>query len=321
MLVVLGTGGLRSSVLPFSRIGPPLSPFLGPAYKIASTVVFAGMLVAVKLLSDRVPSGEVVFFRSAFAIFPVVAIVALQGQLRGGLATKRPGGHVLRSVYGVAAMSLWFAGIQRLPLADALAITYAAPLVVVALAAIFLGEIVRAHRWTAVGVGFIGVLIVLSPHVDDLSHLGTDRGASGALMCFLSAFLMALAQIELRKLAPTEKTGAIVVYFSIGSALFALLTLPFGWVVPTGYDLMLLVLCGLFGGIGQILLTLGYRHSDASVIAPLEYASMIWAIISGLWLFGEVPSATMLVGTVVIVGSGVAIVWRERALGVTRPEA
>lgn len=320
MLRILRTGGPLPWVLPFAGSVPPLSSFLGPAYKIASTLVFAGMLVAVKMLSDRVPSGEVVFFRSAFAVIPVVAIVAWQGQLRSGLTTKRPGGHILRSVYGVTAMSLWFAGIQRLPLADALAITYAAPLVVVALAAIFLGEVVRAHRWTAVGVGFVGVLIVLSPHLDDLSHLGTDRGAAGAVMCFLSALVMALAQIEVRKLAPTEKTGAIVIYFSIGSALFALLTLPFGWVMPSGHDLVLLILCGLFGGVGQILLTLGYRHADASVIAPLEYASMIWAIVSGLWLFGEVPSTTMLIGTVVIVGSGVAIVWRERVLGVKRPE-
>ncbi len=286
---------------------------LGPAYKILSTLAFAVMLVLVKLLADRVPSGEVVFFRSAFAVFPVLAMVWWQGELRDGLTTRRPGGHVMRSVYGVSAMSLWFAGVQRLPLADGLAITYAAPLVVVALAALFLGERVRANRWSAVAVGFFGVLIVLSPHLGDLERLGTDRGSGGALMCFFSAFFMALAQIEVRKLAPTEKTGAIVVYFSIGSALFSLLTLPFGWVVPTGSDLVLLIACGLFGGIGQIFLTLGYRHADASVIAPLEYALMIWAVASGLWVFGDVPSLTMLVGTLVIVASGVAIVWGERA--------
>jgi drug/metabolite transporter (DMT)-like permease len=294
---------------------------LGPAFKILSTLSFAVMLVAVKLLGDRVPSGEVVFFRSAFAIFPVVAMVAWQGELRHGLKTSRPGGHVLRSVYGVGAMSLWFAGVQRLPIADALAITYAAPLVVVALAAVLLGEVVRIHRWSAVGVGFLGVLIVLSPHLDDIGHIGSDRGATGAAMCFVSALLMALAQIEVRRLATTEKTGAIVVYFSIGSALFSLLTLPFGWVVPSGSDLVLLLACGLFGGIGQILLTMAYRNADASVIAPLEYASMIWAIASGLWLFGEIPSWTLAIGTAVIVGSGIAIVWRERALGVKRPEA
>lgn len=297
-----------------------MNPLLGPAFKIASTVVFGAMLIVVKLLGDRVPAGEVVFFRSAFAVIPVVALVAWQGQLRSGLRTSRPGGHVLRSVYGVTAMSLWFAGIQRLPLADGLAITYAAPLLVVALAAIFLGEVVRIHRWSAVGVGFLGVLVVLSPHLGDVSHIGTDKGAAGAVMCFFSAAFMALAQIEVRKLTSTEATGAIVIYFSIGSALFALLTLPFGWVMPSPGDLVLLVACGLTGGVGQILLTLAYRHSDASVIAPLEYASMIWALAAGIALFDEVPSASMLIGTLIIVASGIAIVWRERALGVRRRE-
>ena len=288
---------------------------LGPAYKILSTLAFAVMLVLVKLLADRVPSGEVVFFRSAFAVFPVLAMVWWQGELRDGLKTRRPGGHVMRSVYGVSAMSLWFAGVQRLPLADGLAITYAAPLVVVALAAVLLKEKVRANRWGAVAVGFFGVLIVLSPHVAEVELIGTDRGATGAAMCFLSAFFMALAQIEVRKLTGTEKTGAIVVYFSVGSALFSLLTLPFGWVMPNGSDLALLISCGLFGGIGQIFLTLGYRHADASVVAPLEYASMIWAVASGLWFFGDVPSLTMLLGTLVIVASGVAMVWGERSAG------
>ncbi len=297
-----------------------MSSLLGPAFKIGSTLSFAVMLVAVKMLGDRVPAGEVVFFRSAIAVVPVIAWVALQGQLRDGLKTERPGGHVMRSVYGVAAMSLWFAGIQRLPLADALAITYAAPLAVVALAAVFLGEIVRIHRWSAVAVGFVGVLIVLSPHVADLTHLGSDAGATGAAMCFASALLMALAQIEVRRLATTEKTGAIVVYFSLGSAFFALFSLPFGWVVPNGSDALLLVACGFFGGIGQILLTLGYRHADASIIAPLEYASMLWAIVSGFWLFDEIPSLAVVIGSTVIISSGVAIVWRERALGMKRPE-
>jgi drug/metabolite transporter (DMT)-like permease len=294
---------------------------LGPLFKVLSTLAFAVMLVAVKLLATRVPSGEVVFFRSAFAVFPVVAMVWWQGELRDGLTTARPGGHVMRSVYGVSAMSLWFAGVQRLPLADALAITYAAPLVVVALAAVMLGEVVRAHHWSAVAIGFLGVLIVLSPHLGDLERIGSDAGATGAAMCFLSALFMALAQIEVRKLATTEKTGAIVVYFSIGSALFSLLTLPFGWVMPSGPDLVLLVTCGLFGGIGQILLTLAYRHSDASVVAPLEYASMIWAVATGLWLFDEVPTLTLAIGTAVIVASGIAIVWRERALGLKPPDA
>lgn len=296
-----------------------MSVLLGPLFKVASTLSFAVMLVGVKLLADRIPAGEVVFFRSAFALLPVVAMVAWQGELRDGLKTDRPGGHLIRSVVGVTAMAFWFSGVQRVSLADSLAITYAAPLLTVALAALLLGEIVRIHRWSAVAVGFFGVLIVLSPHFGDAGHILEGGAATGAAMCFASAFFMAFAQIQVRSLTATEKTGAIVVYFSIGSALVALVSTPW-WVMPTGSDLALLIMTGIFGGIGQIFLTLGYRHADASVIAPLEYTSMLWAVASGWWIFGEWPSPTVLLGSAVIIGSGVAIVLRERALGLKRPE-
>lgn len=297
----------------------PLSPLVGPTFKIASTLAFAVMLVAVKMLAGRIPAGEVVFFRSALAVIPVLIMVGWQGELGTGLRTSRVGGHIIRSVVGVTAMSLWFSGVQRLPLADALAITYAAPLLTVALAAILLGEIVRRHRWTAVGVGFVGVLIVLSPHLGDLGHLTEGGAATGAMCCFGSALFMAFAQIQVRNLTATERTGAIVVYFSLGSALFSLLTVPFGWVMPDLQDALLLATCGLFGGLGQIFLTQSMRYSDASVVAPLEYASMLWAVVTGAWLFDEYPSLTVAVGSIIIIGSGVAIVLRERRLGMTRP--
>ena len=290
---------------------------LGPLFKVLSTLAFAVMLVAVKMLAQRIPSGEVVFFRSAFALVPVLAMVAWQGALRDGLKTDRPGGHLIRSVVGVTAMALWFAGVQRLSLADSLAITYAAPLLTVALAALLLGEVVRLHRWTAVAVGFAGVLIVLSPHLGDVDRVMEGGAATGAALCFGSAFFMAFAQIQVRSLTATERTGAIVVYFSIGSALVALSTSPW-WVMPSGGDLALLILTGIFGGIGQIFLTLAYRHADASVVAPLEYTSMLWAVVTGWWFFAEWPSLTVLVGSAVIVGSGIAIVWRERAIGIAR---
>ncbi|MCE1237376.1 MAG: DMT family transporter [Hyphomicrobiales bacterium] len=296
-----------------------MSALLGPLFKVASTLSFAVMLVGVKLLADRIPSGEVVFFRSAFALLPVVAMVAWQGELREGLKTARPGGHLIRSVVGVTAMVLWFSGVQRVSLADSLAITYAAPLLTVALAALLLGETVRWHRWSAVAVGFLGVLVVLSPHLGDVDHVLDGGAATGAAMCFASAFFMAFAQIQVRNLTSTERTGAIVVYFSIGSAMVALLTAPW-WVMPSLGDLALLIMTGIFGGVGQIFLTLGYRHADASVIAPLEYTSMLWAIGTGWWVFGEWPTSAVLVGSAIIIGSGVAIVLRERALGLKRPE-
>lgn len=289
-----------------------MSLLLGPAFKIGSTLAFAGMLVTVKELGTRFPPGEVVFFRSAFALAPVFAMVWWQGQLADGLRTARPWGHLVRSVVGVTAMALWFTGVQRLPLADGLAITYAAPLVTVALAALLLGETVGGVRWAAVLVGFLGVGVVLSPHLGDVAHVAEGGAALGALACFGSAFFMALAQIQVSRLTETEKTGAIVVWFSIGSALCALATAPFGWVMPSAEDAALLVATGLFGGVGQILMTQSFRHADASVVAPLEYASMIWAVATGWWFFGDVPSLVVLAGTAVVVASGVAVVWSAR---------
>ncbi|TBW35390.1 DMT family transporter [Siculibacillus lacustris] len=270
------------------------------------------MLVMIKLLGTRVPPGEVVFFRSALALIPVVAWVAWRGELRTGLQTRRPWGHLLRSVIGVTAMGLWFTGVQRLPLADGLAITYAAPLVTVSLAAILLGETVRLQRWGAVVVGFVGVLIVLAPHMKDVGHLMEGGAATGAVACFCSAFFMALAQIQVSRLTETERTGAIVVYFSGGSAVLMLATAPFGWVMPDASDALLLAGCGLFGGFGQIFLTEAFRHADASVVAPLEYTSMLWATAVGWALFGEIPSGTVMLGAGVVIASGIAIVLHER---------
>ena len=294
---------------------PPL--VAGIVLKIASTIAFAFMVTAIKAASADIPAGEVLFARSFFGIVPVIIYLVWIGEFPASLATRNPFGHVRRSLVGTLSMFTWFTGIAHLPLPDATAISYSGPLFGVCFAALLLGEKVRAFRWTAVFVGFVGVLIVLSPHFGDLDHLTEGGAATGAMCCFGSAVFMAFAQIQVRNLTATERTGAIVVYFSIGSALVALSTSPW-WVMPSGGDLALLILTGIFGGIGQIFLTLAYRHADASVVAPLEYTSMLWAVVTGWWFFAEWPSLTVLVGSAVIVGSGIAIVWRERAIGIAR---
>jgi drug/metabolite transporter (DMT)-like permease len=289
-----------------------LNPLYGIGLKLVSTFVFSVMVVLVKHVGERVPVGEVVFFRSAFALVPVVAVLMWERQLTASLSTSRPTGHLFRAFFGVTSMALWFGGFARLPIADALAISYAAPLMTVALAAIMLGEVVKAHRWGAVALGFAGVVVILSPHLGDLKSIGTDRGSTGAAMAFGSAFFMALAAVQISELTRTEKTGTIVIFFSLFSAAFALATAPFGWVMPQGWDLAALIATGLIGGVGQLLLTSSYRFAAASTIAPLEYASMIWVVCFGFWIFGEVPGFTVVIGTLVVVGSGLLIVLRER---------
>lgn len=303
-------------VIGFNSKPHPMNPLLGILHRVLSTLAFGLMIVALKLTEGRIPSGEVLFFRSFFALPPVVIAIWWQGQLGHGLKTERPGGHILRSLYGVTAMFLWFSAFQLLPYVDALAISYAAPLIMVVLAALILKERVRIYRWTAVAVGFTGVLVMLAPHLGDFGKGQPDTAALGALAAFLSSFFIAMAGIQVRALTKTESTGAIVVYFSIGCTLFSFLTLPFGWVVPSAHDLAALIATGLLGGVGQLFLTTSYRYADASTVAPIEYVSMIWAVLFGYFLFAEVPHASVLVGSAIVIGAGVFIVMRERALGI-----
>ncbi len=289
-----------------------MQPLYGIGLKLVSTFVFSVMIVLIKQVGDRAPLGEVVFFRSFVALVPVLAVVAWRGELASSLRTHRPVGHLFRAVFGVAAMALWFGGFVRLPIADALAISYAAPLITVGLAAFMLGEVVKLDRWAAVALGFAGVLVILAPHLGDFSRIGTDRGATGAAMAMGSAFFMSLAAVQTSELTRTERTGTIVVYFSACSALLTLTSAPFGWVMPHGMDLACLIGAGLLGGVGQLLLTASYSMAKASTIAPLEYASMLWASLFGFWFFGEVPGFMLVVGTLVVIGSGLLIVLRER---------
>lgn len=273
----------------------------------------------IKATSGDVPPGEAVFFRSFFAL-PVIFIwLALRRELEGGIRVQSPMGHVWRGVVGTMAMGLGFAGLAYLPFPEVKAIGYAAPILTVIFGAMFLGEEVRAFRLGAVALGMVGVLIVLSPRLTSLSDTSNDlRLAFGAMLVFSSAVCAALAQVFVRKLVNTEKTSAIVFWFSVTATVLSLLTLPFGWVVPAWETACLLILAGFLGGIGQILLTSSYRFADASVIAPFEYSSMLLAIAIGYFVFGEMPTFIMLAGASLIVTAGILIIWRESRLGLER---
>jgi drug/metabolite transporter (DMT)-like permease len=262
-----------------------------------------------------VPAGQSVFFRSFFAIPVIVGWLAIRGELATGFRVTNPFGHVWRGLMGTLAMGLGFAGLAYLPLPEVTAIGYAAPLLTVVFAAMFLGEEVRMFRIACVALGLTGVLIVLSPRL----HVQADQVAAlGAMLVLMGAVFSALAQVFVRKLVMTEKTPAIVFYFSVTSTTLSLITLPFGWVWPTAAQAALLIGAGLLGGLGQILLTSSYREADASLVAPFDYASMIFALLIGYFVFAEVPTATMLAGAGVVILAGVLIIWRERALGIER---
>jgi drug/metabolite transporter (DMT)-like permease len=298
----------------------PMNPGRAIALKIASTFVFTLMLVCVKAVADRIPPGEIVFARSFFALVPIVAMLIWQRQMFAALRTSHPWVHLGRGTVGVCSMAFNFASLAFLPLPEAMMIGYAAPLMIVVLAALILGEKVRLFRWTAVAVGFVGIVVILWPRLTLLNGAGlADAALLGATLALLSAFFSAFAGIFIRSMTKTESTGSIVFYFSLNAALLALVvSLPFGWVVPGGTDAALLVLSGLLGGVGQILMTSAYRNADAATVASFEYVSMLWGVAFGYLLFGEVPASSVVLGGAIVIAAGIFIIFRERRLGLQR---
>lgn len=294
-------------------------PLVGIALKIASTLAFTAMATLIKLGSARYPIGELVFFRSFFALVPVFAWVIWVGQWPSVFRTQHFPRHIVRAITGGATMFLGFTALSLLPIADATAIGYAAPLMTVVLAVIFLGEKVRIYRWSAVAVGLIGVLVILSDYVGSNTEAGaTDRTAIGAVIAVSGAFLGAVTSTQVRAMVHFESAATIVVYFSLFTALFGLMTLPFGWVVPDPIDLVALIASGIFGGLGQVFMTQSFRYGGAGMIAPFDYTSMIWALLVSLIVFNTWPTDRMLLGTAIVVGAGLFVIFRERRLGIER---
>ena len=282
-------------------------------------MLFVTMFSMIKATSQDIPAGEAVFFRSLFAIPVLIIWLVLRGDFPQKLKANDPMGHVWRGLMGTCAMASGFLAIGLLPLPEVVAIGYAAPLLVTMLAAMFLNEKIRLVRFSALLLGLLGVILVLSPRLTVLDAELTNRLQTiGALAALMGAVFSALAQVFARKLVATESTGSIVFYFSVMSSTLALLTLPFGWKFPSYYELSLLIIAGLLGGVGQILLTESYRYAEVAVIAPFEYCSIILALLVGYFVFDELPTGIMMAGVALIITAGIIIIERERRLGIKR---
>lgn len=304
----------------------PQGPLRGILLKLASVAIFVAMSSTIKIVADRIPPGEVVFFRSAFAAPVILVWLMMQGggprAMLAGLATANPMGHFWRALVGTASMGFTFAGLGMLPLPEATAISYAAPMLTVVFAAMFLGEKVRSFRIFAVSLGMVGVVIVMSPHLtafrDEAALAGekvTPVATLGAIVMLTGAVFAALAQVTVRRLVAEEKTSAIVFWFSVNAAALSLLTVPFGWSIPDMPTLAVLVITGLLGGLAQVFLTSSYRYADASVVAPFDYASMVLAVLVGYLVFDEAPTRLVILGAALIMLAGGLIIWREHKLG------
>jgi drug/metabolite transporter (DMT)-like permease len=293
----------------------------GIVLKLISAVLFAVMSALVRFLGARYPIGQVVFYRSAFAILPVLAVYAWRGKLAAVVRTERPFGQAGRSAISIVGMFCNFGALARLPLVEANAISFTSPLFSVALAALILKERVRIYRWSAVIIGFIGVLVVLSPHMsgDELTIVAASATTVTGLVYALTGSLAnAGTVIQTRRLAQSETTSSIVFYFSLSCALAGLVTWPFGWVSPTRAEFGALIGIGLLGGFAHIFLTESYRYASASVVAPFDYTSMIWALLLGYAMFGETPTVMIVIGSLIIAAAGLFVIWRERQLAAAR---
>ena len=266
------------------------------------------MTVCIKFLGRDVPSGQTIFVRGIISVV-VLALIAWGTGRPQLLKTRNWRSHALRSLSGTFAMFCLFAAVTMIPLADLTAITFTAPMFLTVLAMVFLGERIHRFRWTALGIGFLGVLITIGP------HLTFAQGASaGVLLALANAVFSAIAMVFLRSMSSGEHAITITFYFSLTFMICAAVTAVQGWPMPTPMQWLLIVLAGLFGVFGQLLMTYSYRYAEASTIAPLDYSNMIMAILLGYVFFDEIPSLSIWLGAPLIVAAGLIILWREYSL-------
>ncbi len=294
-------------------------PMLAVALKLSALFLFMVMQALVKALSDDFPPGEMVFFRSLFAVPVIIGWLAWRGELSQGLVVKEPMGHFWRGVLGTSAMGLTFTGLSLLPLPEVTAIGYATPIFTLILAAIMLGERIRMIRIGAVAIGLLGVLIMIWPR---LGGNNMDTAATIGALCVLAATMArAFVQIHIRQLVQVDHPAAVVFYFSITATLLSVLTALWGWATPTLEQTLILVVMGLIGGVAQILVTSSYRFGQASMLAPYDYTTMLFAIVIGYVWFDELPTLVMLGGAALVIAGNVLVILRERQLGLDRGKA
>ncbi len=288
--------------LPVGPRGLADHPLRGIVLALLGVSGFALMDAAAKSLTEGYPIGQIILVRNLFALLPLSLLLFRDGGLPA-LRTRQPGLQALRGLAIFGALITFFSGLRYLGLAEATAIGFAAPLFITALSVPLLGERVGLHRWSAVLLGFVGVLIMLRP--------GSESLQPAALLPLAAAFFYGLAMTATRRLGRTDTTPAIAIYGNLIALALSLALLPFGWVTPAGSDLWIFAAMGLVGGCSTYLLTQAYRFATPSVIAPFDYIALIWAVALGWLVWRELPDAATWTGVAVVIASGLYILHRE----------
>jgi drug/metabolite transporter (DMT)-like permease len=282
----------------------------GIGFMVLSVLLFSCMDALVKWMAQGYPVVQIVFFRNLFAFVPIAIFLSRVGGV-SALRVSDLRGHLLRGLVGVTSMFCFFESFARLPLGEAVALGQSGPLFLTALSVPLLAEKVGVRRWSAVVVGFAGVLLMTRP--------GAGGFDPAALFAIGGAFAYALAMISVRKLNRTESPAAIVFYFTLFALVASALALPFVWVTPDLVDFLMLGSIGLVGGAAQFAMTYAFRMSPVAVIAPYEYVGLVFAGSFGFAIWNDVPDAWLLAGAAVVVASGLYILHRETKLGRRRP--
>ena len=274
---------------------------LGFLYMFLSVCAFSVMDLIVKW-SDNYPLGQVIFFRGFFGLVLYYFVIPRE-RLKDFYVTKRPMLHFSRCFFGLMALLSIFTALRNLPLATVVSISFAAPIFTTIFSIFFLSEKVGYFRWLAVIVGFLGIIIISEPGLSSLN----------AYYIFPVIFVLGMSYvaISIRQLSSTEPVWLISLYFSAAITLAGLFTIPYGWLMPNLKDLILLSFIGIFGGVANLWLSQSYKFSEVSLVTPLKYLALVFAIIFGYLIWDEIPTIKTLVGATLVIVSSIIIFRRE----------
>ncbi|AKH42009.1 drug/metabolite transporter (DMT)-like permease [Altererythrobacter atlanticus] len=282
-------------------------PLLALLIRLGAIAALSTMSALIKLASARgIQLPEIIFWRQ-FVTIPILLIWVLATSGLATLSTRRPGTHAARALYGLVGMILNFGAVILLPLAEATTINFSVPIFAVILSTLLLKEQVGIWRWSAVACGFAGILLITQPGSGHIPILG-------AMVALGGAFMIALISIQIADLNRTEKPITIVFWFAAISTPVAAIALPFTYTPHSGFEWLLLLAIGVFGSIGQLLLTAALRFGAVASVIVMDYSALFWATLYGWMLFDMLPPASTWIGAPLIVAAGIVIAWREHLL-------
>jgi drug/metabolite transporter (DMT)-like permease len=274
---------------------------LGFLYMFLSVCTFSVMDLLVKWSSDY-PTGEVLFFRGFFGLLPTYFLIP-KNKLKTFYTTERSKEHLFRCLMGLIALIAIVVALRELPLAVVVSLSYAAPLFITVLSIFLLSEKVGVFRWLAVIIGFVGVIIIAEPGFKGMNYL--------YFLPLIFCIGMAFVTITIRKLSTTEPIWLISIFFTITISIAGLVTIPMGWKMPNFQDFILLALIGVTGGSANLFLTQSYKLSEVSLVAPLKYLALVFAIFFGYFIWNEIPTIKTLIGASLVVLASLIIFRRE----------